>query len=91
MEIEMRHILRKHVLTSFHKGKAVLMRCTECLRTGPDTPEGIVHTSECRYAKLLSALGEGVRMDSPNVSLIKNIQTMGATHDPISAALECSS
>lgn len=92
MEVEMRHILRKHVLVSTHKGKAVVMKCTECWRIGPDVPEGIVHTDDCRYARLLSALGEAVRMDSPSASSSRTTPTIGViNHDPVAAALECSS
>lgn len=60
--IEVRHLMRKHVLLPTKHGRAMTYRCMECGANGANTPDGIYHYESCRYAILLKSFGE------PNIS-----------------------
>lgn len=99
--LEARHLIRKHVIKSRHHGKAVLYKCRECGANGADTVDGIVHSPECRVALLLNALGDHLKVGSPKAPsekptspthcTIPSQEKSGKAHDPVAAALECSS
>lgn len=96
---EVRHLLRKHVFVTTVVGLAQLVTCMECRRVGADTAANITHSTKCRLASTLTALGEVVKTGSRSASLNKTTPTTGAEgeikkpkqHDPVKEALECTS
>jgi hypothetical protein len=68
MEVEVRHILRKHLIVPTVIGKATILTCTECGRRGT-REDWLIHDENCRYARLLSALGETVSTGLPTADL----------------------
>ena len=83
--IEVRHLMRKHILLATNHGAAVTFRCMECGRNGSDRPDGIFHEEGCRLAALLLSFGDTTVKRGhlpPLPARAQDATAVGTTPDP---------